>query len=113
MTTQRSVVNAKRYKDTGLVVETTLEIRLVNDEGKLRDRGFMKAEHQGDVNDPDFIPFEELTKAELMQWTVNVLSEQTIAAKEQELINREQTRIDAAAQDLFANGLPGQEWVLG
>lgn len=113
MTTQRNLVNAKRYKDTGLVVETTLEIRLFNEEGNLRDRRFMNAELQGDPSDPDFIPFDELTQEQVLQWTVDTLGEEAIAAKEQELIDREQARIDAASQDPFATGLPGQEQRLG
>jgi hypothetical protein len=109
MTVQKQIVNAKREKQTGLVIETTLELRLFNDQGNLRDRIFMNAELQGDANSPDFIPFEELTKAQILQWTLDVLGEQAIAAKEQELIDREQARIDAAAQEQFVDGLPTEE----
>ena len=109
MTVQKKVVNAKREKETGLVIETTLELRLFNDKGNLRDRVFMNVEHQGDLNSPDFIPFEELTKAQILQWTLDVLGEQAIAAKEQELIDREQARIDAASQEQFVDGLPTEE----
>lgn len=45
MTVQKKVVSAKREKETGLVTETTLELRLFNDQGNLRDRVFMNAEN--------------------------------------------------------------------
>jgi hypothetical protein len=106
METTRKVVNAKREKETGLVVETSLEIRLFNNEGNLRDRTFMNAELEGDASAEDFIPFDELTVEKLMEWTVGKLGEEAIAEKEQELIQTEQDRIAQQEAEVYADGLP-------
>jgi len=92
MEVKRNLVNAVRERDTGLVVETTLELRLFDDQGHVRNRIFIDAYLEGDPNDPNFIPFEDLSNEIVMQWTLNELGESAIVEKEDELISLEQQK---------------------
>lgn len=109
METQKRIVDAKRVKETGLVVETSLEIRLFNDENNLVDRAFMNAQLDGEPSAEDFIPFEDLTVEKLMEWTVSKLTQEAIDAKEQELTDRYNERVQEQEENPFENGLPNVE----
>lgn len=106
MRTERHIIDTVRNTDNGLVTETTLEIKAFDSSDRYAHRGFMKAQLQGDPEADDFIPFNELTEENLLNWTIDQLTEESIADKEQELLawvsNREQEQSQATTSD----GLP-------
>jgi hypothetical protein len=55
-----------------------------------------------DPSDPTFIPFDELTEAEVKQWWLNVMGQDQVAAFEADL----QGEIEARKHPTSASGLP-------
>jgi hypothetical protein len=104
MTTTWKIAQLKRKPTTGLVFEVTyiMNFKLQNE----TDRKVGMIEFVGDVNDPNFIPFEDLTEEIVLGWVTTTLGEEEISATETEFEARLQERIDKKTNPEFLTGTP-------
>lgn len=96
-----TVENMKRTTSEGLVVEVLYRV-IAKEGGIIADhRG--KVNLEGDLESPDFVPFEKLTEEQVLGW---VKSEVDVPAKEADV----QAILDAKAEKVAAkttlSGLP-------
>jgi hypothetical protein len=104
MNTETKVVNLKRVPSTGLVFEVTY---IMNFELESEtDRKVGTIELQGDANDPNFVPYNNLTEEIVTEWVNQALGQDEINAIEAEFEARLQTRIDAKANPQHLSGTP-------
>jgi hypothetical protein len=104
MKTTTKIANLKRKPTTGLVFEVTY-IMNFELEGET-DRKIGTVEFEGDINDPNFVPFEDLTEETVLGWVTSTLGEEQISAIETEFEVRLQGRIDKKASPEFLTGKP-------
>jgi hypothetical protein len=107
MTTTWKIAQLKRKPTTGLVFEVTyiMNFKLQNE----TDRKVGMIEFVGDVNDPNFIPFEDLTEEIVLDWVTTTLGEEEISATETEFEARLQERIDKKNNPEFLTGTPWEQ----
>ncbi len=104
MTTTWKIAQLKRKPTTGLVFKVTY-IMNFELEGET-DRKVGMIEFVGDVNDPNFVPFEDLTEEIVLGWVTTTLDEEEISATETEFETRLQERIDKKTNPEFLTGTP-------
>lgn len=104
MTTTWKIADLRRKPDTGLVFEVTYIINF-NLEGE-GDRHVGGIDLQGDANDPNFVPFEELTEEVVIGWVQSELGEAEIANITSNIQTRLQQRIDQKNNPEFLRGTP-------
>ena len=104
MTTNWNIVQLKRNPNNGLVFEVTY-IMNFELEGEV-DRKVSVLELEGDINDPNFIPFENLTQENVLDWIQTTLGEATIAEIEAEFKTRLEERINRKNNPQFLTGKP-------
>jgi hypothetical protein len=104
MKTTTKIANLKRKPTTGLVFEVTY-IMNFELEGET-DRKVGTIEFVGDVNDPNFVPFENLTETTVLSWVTSTLGEEEITKIETEFETRLQERIDKKSNPEFLTGTP-------
>jgi hypothetical protein len=104
MKTTTKIANLKRKPTTGLVFEVTY-IMNFELEGET-DRKVGTIEFVGNVNDPNFVPFENLTETTVLSWVTSTLGEEQISAIETEFETRLQERIDKKSNPEFLTGTP-------
>jgi hypothetical protein len=104
MKTTTKIAGLKRKPTTGLVFEVTyiMNFELENE----TDRKVGMIEFEGNVNDPNFVPFEDLTEETVLGWVTATLGEEEISAIETEFETRLQERIDKKANPEFLTGTP-------
>jgi len=92
METIWKITNLKRIPGNDLVIEAEYGVTFkLEDE---MDRRFGLVTLEGDSNDPNFIPYENLTEDIVIGWVKSVLGAESIAALESELQQELQSRID-------------------
>jgi len=104
MKTTTKIANLKRKPTTGLVFEVTYVMNFEL-EGE-SDRKVGTIEFAGNVNDPNFVPFENLTEETVLGWVTSTLGEVEIAAIKTEFETRLQERIDKKTNPEFLTGKP-------
>jgi hypothetical protein len=104
METTTKIANLKRKPTTGLVFEVTYVMNFEL-EGET-DRKVGTIEFVGNVNDPNFVPFEDLTEEIVLGWVTATLGDVEIAQIKTEFETRLQERIDKKANPEFLTGTP-------
>jgi hypothetical protein len=104
MNTEIKAVDLKRIPTTGLVFEVTY-IMNFELEGEV-DRKIGKIEFQGDPNDPNFIPYNNLTEETVTGWVTQALGQDEINSIEAEFEAELQARVDAKANPQHLSGTP-------
>lgn len=69
------ILNLKSQKDNGLVLEATYECRATEGVYSERKIGVVILSI-GDINNPDFIPYEDLTEAITLSWVMSELGDE-------------------------------------
>jgi len=104
MTTTWKIAQLKRIPDTGLVTYVTY-IMNFELEGEI-DRLVGSITLTGDVNDPDFIPFENLTEEDVIAWVQADLGAVEISTIEADYQAQLEERILNNQNPEFLEGTP-------
>jgi hypothetical protein len=104
MTTTWKIAQLKRIPDTGLVTYVTY-IMNFELEGEI-DRLVGSITLTGDVNDPDFIPFENLTEEDAIAWVQADLGAVEISTIEADYQAQLEERILNKQNPEFLEGTP-------
>jgi hypothetical protein len=104
LTKTTKIANLKRVPSTGLVTEVTYIMNFSLESET--DRKVGTIELQGDVNDPEFVLYENLTEEIVDGWVTQALGQETITAIETEFETRLQARIDAKTNPQYLTGTP-------
>ena len=104
MNTTTKIADLKRKPTTGLVFEVTYVMNFEL-EGET-DRKVGTVEFEGNVNDPNFVPFEDLTEEIVLGWVTATLGEEQISTIETEFETRLQEIIDKKLNPEFLTGTP-------
>jgi hypothetical protein len=103
------IENMKRNIDNGLVVEVSY--RVVAKQGNLIADQQGKVTLTGDPNAEGFVPFENLTQAQVTQWVKDSVDVSAIEANVQTILDEKVVRV---AAQTTKNGLPwGNKNILG
>jgi hypothetical protein len=104
MTTSWKIENIKRIPSNGLVIEVTYVITFNNQKLESREIGICKL--TGSPQDPNFIPFEQLTEEIVINWVKNDLGPEKINS----MISKNEVRLQEMINKLnnpeFLIGLP-------
>lgn len=92
MKTIWKITNLKRIPDNDLVIEA--EYGVTFELGDEMDRRFGVVTLEGDANDPNFVPYTDLTEELVIGWVKSTLGAESIAALEGQLQEELQGRID-------------------
>lgn len=104
METNWKILNLKRKPNSGLVIEVTYVMNFkLQDES---DRNIGMIELEGDENDPNFVPFEELTEEIVLDWVKSELGEEEMGEIESKHQSIMEDRIYKKANPEFLDGLP-------
>lgn len=104
METTWQIVEIKRIPSNGLVIEVTYIMNFkLQDE---TDRKVGTVTLVGDVNDPNFIPYEDLTEQIVLNWVQNEIGASAITSIETQFQTRLQERITEKENPPFLTGLP-------
>lgn len=104
METNWKILNLKRKPSSGLVIEVTYVMNFkLQDES---DRKIGVIELEGDENDPNFVPFEELTEEIVLDWVKSNLGEEKIEEIESKHQSIMEDRIYKKSNPEFLQGLP-------
>lgn len=104
MTTNWNIIQLKRNPNNGLVFEVIYIMNFELD-GET-DRKVSVLGLEGNVNSPNFIPFENLTQQNVLDWIQTTLGEATITQIEAEVKERLEERIDRKNNPEFLTGKP-------
>lgn len=98
------IANLKRYPQNGLVFDVTyiINFKLENEE----DRHVGGIELEGNPEDENFIPFEELTEEIVIDWVKETLGEEKLNEIYSNMENRLQERIERKNNPQFLSGKP-------
>lgn len=104
MQTNWNIIQMKRKPDNGLVFEVTyvMNFKLENKE----DRHIGSVVLEGNPEDENFIPYEDLTKEIVLDWIQTELGEQEIQKIQTDMESRLQNRIDKENNPEFLQGIP-------
>jgi hypothetical protein len=107
MTTTWKIGQLKRRPTTGLVFEVnySMNFKLQNE----TDRKVGMIELEGDVNDSNFISYENLTEAVVLEWVKTTLGETKIIQIENEFKTKLEGRIARKANPEFLTGKPWEQ----
>ena len=106
MQTDWKIINTKRLPNNDLVTEVTYVIKFKLENEQDRHISFVKLE--GDINDSNFIPYEDLTEAKVLDWVKSKIGEEKITELETSFSNRLQEKIDRVKNPEFLTGIPWQ-----
>jgi hypothetical protein len=104
MQTDWKIINTKRLPNNDLVTEVTYVINFKLENEQDRHIGFVKLE--GDINDSNFIPYEDLTEAKVLDWVKSKIGEEKITELETSFSNRLQEKIDRVKNPEVLTGVP-------
>jgi hypothetical protein len=107
MQTNWKILNSKRNPESGLVIEVTWAMKFKLDGESDRKIGKIKLE--GDENDPNFIPFENLTKEIILNWVKSNLGQEKIEEIENQHKSVLETRLKEKSNPEFLLGLPWKD----
>ena len=96
-----TVENIKRTISEGMVVEVAY--RVIAKSGSLIADHRGKVNLEGDSSAHDFVPFKQLTEAQVLDWVKSNVDVSAIEAQVQEILNR---KIVAVAAKETVTGLP-------
>jgi hypothetical protein len=104
MITTWKIAQLKRIPNTGLVTHVTYIMNFELD-GEI-DRLVGSITLTGDVNDPDFVPFENLTEEDVIAWVQATLGEVEIITIEADYQSQLEERILNKQNPEFLEGTP-------
>lgn len=104
METNWKILNLKREVDNGLVIEVTYVMNFKLQGESDRKIGLIKLE--GDENDPNFIPFEELTEEIVLDWVKSELGQEEIDNIKTQYQTRLEERVYKKLNPEYLDGLP-------
>lgn len=104
MTINWTIYNVQKQLSDGLVIYVTYGCVATNNERYARQLG--NIELTGDPESPDFIPYENLTEQDVIDWVKSGLGQDEVSRIENELLAEvdEQKAIEAGKETI--NGLP-------
>lgn len=98
------ILNLKRNSSDDLVTEITYECRVTIDNTMDREIGTVIIE--GDINDPDFIAYDNLTEETIVGWLETKLTTEGKTTIEDALITKINEKISKRAARTTKQGLP-------
>lgn len=102
MDTTWTIAQLKRQPDNGLVFEATYIINFEYQGQTSRHVG--SVELTGDANDPNFVPFEQLTQEVVLGWVQNAVTDfEEVSQRHQNYL---QEKVDALNNPPHLEGLP-------
>lgn len=104
MQIEKKLVRCERTKDTGLVVKAVMALNCL-DKNKYIDRTLIGCDFDGDPKSPNFIPFDDLTVQEIIDWIVAKKGVEFIEEKEEALL----LRVSNREKNPYIDGLPKQD----
>ena len=104
MTTTWRIYNLERQIADGLVVKVFYGCVVTS--GDVLNRATGNLELTGDISDPGFIPFENLTEATVIGWVQTELGTEEVTNIETNLQASVQSTLDAEAAKTTEDGLP-------
>ena len=104
MTTTWKIYNLERQIANGLVVKVLYGCVVTS--GDILNRVTGNLELTGDISDPGFIPFENLTEATVIGWVQTELGAEEVTNIETNLQVSVQATLDAEAAKTTEDGLP-------
>lgn len=96
-----SIENMERQQDTGLVTQVKWTVTLVKDMEFSNTNGVVELEASN-----SFVPFEELTKSQVLDWVWNAGVDKSAIEAQLEILVSE--KLAKAQTNLIANGVPWQ-----
>ena len=104
METIWSIYNLESNKETGLVIRAVYAI--ISKEDNLLVRHVKNQDLSGDPTEPNFIPYENLTQADVVNWIKDVLGQETVDEYESEVEAELTAKIAEEAAKTTQDGLP-------
>ena len=104
METIWSIYNLESNKETGLVIRAVYAI--ISKEDNLLVRHVKNQDLSGDHTEPNFIPYENLTQADVVNWIKDVLGQETVDEYESEVEAELTAKIAEEAAKTTQDGLP-------
>ena len=104
MTTNWKIANIKRIPSNGLVIEVTYIMNFVLSGKQTRHVGSVTL--TGDPQDPNFVPYENLTEQIVIGWVQDDLGTQRIDEITSDAQTSLQAQIDRENNPEFLTGLP-------
>jgi hypothetical protein len=96
-----SIENMERQQDSGLVTKVKWTVTLVRDMEFSNTNGVVELEASN-----SFVPFEELTKSQVLDWVWNAGVDKSAIEAQLEILVSE--KLAKAQTNLIANGVPWQ-----
>jgi len=96
-----SIENMERQQDSGLVTKVNWTVTLVKDMEFSNTNGVVELQASN-----SFVPFEELTKSQVLDWVWNAGVDKSAIEAQLEILVSE--KLAKAQTNLIANGLPWQ-----
>ena len=96
-----SIENMERQQDSGLVTKVKWTVTLVKDMEFSNTNGVVELEASN-----SFVPFEELTKSQVLDWVWNAGVDKSAIEAQLEILVSE--KLAKAQTNLVANGVPWQ-----
>jgi hypothetical protein len=104
-----TIRNMKRISDSGLVTEVAYRV-VANESGLIADKTG-KVTLTGDPEAPDFIPFKDLTEAQVIQWVKDSVDVEAIESDVQAILENKKAK---KAAQTTKTGLPwGNKNIVG
>lgn len=103
MITGWTIPSMKRITDDGLVVQATYIFQA--QEGNFINRKVGDMTFSGSVDEPGYIPYEDLTQDDVLGWVFTGLGDEK-AAIELDITSATETQYSASIANPYSNGVP-------
>jgi hypothetical protein len=103
MITKWVIAGMKRIEATGLVVDVTYIFNA--EEDGIMDRKFGSMTFSGSTTEPGYIPYEDLTESDVLDWVYAKLGSEKVAI-ETSVTTRVQELVTQKQQNPYSQGVP-------
>jgi hypothetical protein len=103
MTTKWTIAGMKRIDATGLVVDVTYIFNA--EEDGIMDRKVGNVTFSGSTTEPGFIPYEDLTESDVLNWVYDSLGSEKVSI-ENSVTTRVQDLVTQKQQNPYSQGVP-------
>ena len=103
MTTKWTIAGMKRIDATGLVVDVTYIFNA--EEDGIMDRKVGNVTFSGSTTEPGFIPYEDLTESDVLNWVYDSLGDEKVSI-ENSVTTRVQELVTQKQQNPYSQGVP-------
>ena len=102
-----TIADLKRYPENGLVFDVTYIINFTLED--IQDRHVGRLQLEGNPEDKNFIPFDELTEETVIEWVKETLGEDKINEIYSNMETRLEDKVDRKNNPPFLEGKPWDE----